>query len=217
MAETDVFYCEVRERIGTGGARAARREGFVPGVLYGGDKGPVAIRLREREVSRAHAAGRMRSHLAKIDVPGQDYLQPVIAREVQLDPVSDRPIHVDMMRVDENTRIDVAVPVRFHNEEASPGLKRGGVLNIVRHTVDLFAPATAIPEHLDFDLTGLDIGDSIHISATKLPDGVTPVIRDRDFTVATIAAPSALRSEENEAAPASAEVPATAQKAEDKQ
>jgi large subunit ribosomal protein L25 len=215
--KTDVFYCEVRERTGTGGARDARRSGFVPGVLYGGDKGPVSIRLRQKEVREAFAAGRMRSHLAKIDVPGQDYLQPVIAREVQVDPVRDLPIHVDLMRVDENTRIDVAIPVRFKNEELSPGIKRGGVLNIVRHTVELYCPATAIPEFLETSLEGLDIGDSIHISAFKLPEGVTPVITDRDFTVATIAAPSALRSEENEetAAATSAEVPATAQKAPD--
>jgi len=214
MAETDVFYCEVRERTGTGGARAARREGWVPGVLYGGGKGPVSIRLKKSEVMLAHAAGRMRSHLAKIDVPGQDYLQPVIAREVQVDPVRDLPIHVDLMRVDETTRIDVAIPVRFKNEDLSPGIKRGGVLNIVRHTVELYCPATAIPEFIEMSLEGLDIGDSIHISAFKLPEGVTPVITDRDFTVATIAAPSALRSEENEeAAAAPADVPATAQKA----
>lgn len=214
--KTDVFYCEVRERTGTGGARDARRNGFVPGVLYGGDKGPVSIRLRQKEVREAFAAGRMRSHLAKIDVPGQDYLQPVIAREVQVDPVRDLPIHVDLMRVDENTRIDVAIPVRFKNEELSPGIKRGGVLNIVRHTVELYCPATAIPEFLETSLEGLDIGDSIHISAFSLPNGVTPVIADRDFTVATIAAPSALRSEENEEAAATpAEVPATAQKAPD--
>ncbi len=217
MAETDVFFCEVRTRTGTGGARDARRNGFVPGVLYGGDKGPVAIRLRQKEVREAFAAGRMRSHLAKIDVPGQDYLQPVIAREVQVDPVRDLPIHVDLMRVDENTRIDVAIPVRFKNEDLSPGIKRGGVLNIVRHTVELYCPATAIPEFLEVSLEGLDIGASIHISAFTLPAGVTPVIADRDFTVATIAAPSALRSEENEetAAAATAEVPATAQKAPD--
>jgi large subunit ribosomal protein L25 len=216
MAETDVFYCEVRERTGTGGARGARREGWIPGVLYGGDKGPVPIRLKKVEVLKAHAAGRMRSHLAKIDVPGQDYLQPVIAREVQVDPVRDIPIHVDLMRVDENTRIDVAIPVRFKNEELSPGIKRGGVLNIVRHTVELYCPATAIPEFLEVSLEGLDIGDSIHISAFKLPEGVTPVITDRDFTVATIAAPSALRSEDNaEAAATPADVPATAQKAPD--
>jgi large subunit ribosomal protein L25 len=220
MAETDIFYCEVRERTGKGGARQARRDGWVPGVLYGGDKGPVAIRLRYTEVMKAFSAGRMRSHLAKIDVPGQDFLQPVLARQVQLDPVKDVPIHVDMMRVDESTRIDVAVPVRFLNEDKSPGIKRGGVLNIVRHDVEVYAPATAIPEYLEADCEGLDIGDAIKISAIRLPQGVTPVIADRDFTVATIAAPSAYRSEEEEKAEAEAEaatpseVPAIAQKAE---
>ncbi|MEZ5921670.1 MAG: 50S ribosomal protein L25/general stress protein Ctc [Parvularculaceae bacterium] len=217
MAETDIFYCEVRERIGTGGARNARRNGWVPGVLYGGELGPVPIQLRTREVMKAFTAGRMRSHLAKIDVPGQDYLQPVIAREVQVDPVTDTPVHVDMLRVDEKTRIDVAIPVRFLNEELSPGIKRGGVLNIVRHDIDVYAPATAIPEYLEADCDGLDIGDSIHISAIKLPEGVKPVIADRDFTIATIAAPSALRSEENEAdtSEEAEEVPATAQKSDD--
>ncbi len=217
MAETDVFYCEVRERTGTGGARDARRNGWIPGVLYGGDTGPVAIRLKRKEVLTAYAAGRMRSHLAKIDVPGQDYLQPVLARQVQVNPVTDLPIHVDMMRVDENTRIDVAITVRFLNEDKSPGIKRGGVLNIVRHEVEVYAPATAIPEYLEADVDGLDIGDAIKISAIKLPEGVTPVIKDRDFTIATIAAPSALRSEEEEKAAeaASAEVPAIAQKAPD--
>lgn len=196
----DVFFCEVREKTGKGGARATRRDGFIPGTLYGGEKGPISIRLKKAEVEKAHYAGRMRSHLANIEVPGQDYLQPVIARSVQVDPVRDIPVHVDLMRVDENTRIDVAVVVRFVNHEASPGLKRGGVLNIVRHDVELFAPATAIPEFLLVDVTGLDIGDSIHISAIKLPEGVTPKIRDRDFTIATIAAPSALRSDDNVAA-----------------
>lgn len=211
MAETDIFYCEVREGKGTGAARAARRKGFVPGTLYGGDLGPVAINLRYVEVAKAHFAGRMRAHLAKIQVPGQKELQPVIAREVQVDPVKDMPIHVDLLRVDEKTRIDVEIPVHFINQEASPGLKRGGVLNVVRHLVELYAPATAIPEFLTADCTGLDIGDAIHISAIKLPEGVTPVITDRDFTVATIAAPSAMRSEGDEgeaAAPAEGETPA---------
>ena len=196
MADVDVFYCEVRERTGTGGARNDRREGWVPGVLYGGGGDPVAIRLKYREVNKAYLAGRMKSHLARIDVPGQKELQPVIAREVQVDPVKDFPVHVDLLRVDEKTRIDVAVPVHFLNEETSPGLKRGGVLNIVRHDIEIYAPATAIPEYLEADVGQMDIGDALHISAIKLPEGVTPVIADRDFTVATIAAPSAVRSAE---------------------
>lgn len=194
MAETDVFYCEVREKSGTGAARAARRDGWVPGVLYGGGESPVAIRLRYNEVNKAFGAGRMKAHMAKIDVPGQKILQPVIAREVQTDPVMGFPMHVDLLRVSETTRIDVEVPVRFLNEEESPGLKRGGVLNIVRHTVELNAPAGGIPEFLEADITGLDIGDVFHISSVKLPEGVVPGITDRDFTIATIAAPSAVRS-----------------------
>lgn len=214
MAEIDVFYCEPREKTGTGGARAARREGWVPGVLYGGDLGPVPVRLRLREIKKALSLGRLRSHLAKIDVPGEEGQQPVIARDVQIHPVKGQPIHVDLMRVDEKTRIDVEVPVRFLNEELSPGLKRGGVLNVVRHAIDVYAPATAIPEFFEADVTGLDIGDALHVSAIQLPDGVTLVTTDRDYTVATIAAPSAMRSEEEEAEAAAAEEAAEGEEAE---
>ena len=217
MADADVFYCEMRDRTGTGSARAARRDKWVPGVLYGGTAEPVAIKLKFNEVNKAFRAGRMSAHLANIDVPGEDGLQPVIAREVQLDPVKDFPIHVDMMRVDDTTRINVEIPVRFLNEEESPGLKRGGVLNVVRHSVEIYAPAIAIPEILEADISELDIGDTLHVSAINLPKGVTLVTTDRDFTVATLAAPSALRSSEDEAedeeeATGDAEVPATAQK-----
>jgi large subunit ribosomal protein L25 len=194
MAETDVFYCEPRKETGTGGARAARREGWVPGVLYGGDLAPVAINLKSNEVTKAYLNGRLRSHLAKIDVPGEDGQQPVIARDVQVHPVKGHPIHIDLMRVDDKTRIDVEVPVRFINEEKSPGLKKGGVLNVVRHGVEVYAPATEIPEVFEIDVSGLEVGDGIHASAITLPSGVTFVITDRDFTIATIAAPSALRS-----------------------
>ena len=198
MAEMDIFYCEPRDRTGTGSARASRREGWVPGVLYGGGDDPVAIRLRKNEVLKAYLAGRMKAHLAKIDVPGEDGQQPVIARAVQVDPVKGQPIHVDFMRVDEKTRIDVEVPVRFQNEEKSPGLKRGGVLNVVRHAVEVYAPATAIPEAFEIDVDGLDIGDTIHASAINLPANISLVVTDRDFTIATIAAPSAMRSSDNE-------------------
>lgn len=207
MAETDVFYCEPRKDTGKGGARATRREGWVPGVIYGGGLNPVPIQLKQNEVQKAYHAGRMKSHLAKIDVPGEEGQQTVISRAVQVDPVKGNPIHVDLMRVDENTRIDVEIPVRFLNEEKSPGLKKGGVLNVVRHTIDVYAPAIAIPEVFELDVTGLEIGDAIHASAINLPEGVKLVVTDRDFTIATIAAPSALKSpeEEEEAAAAAAE------------
>ena len=194
MAETDVFYCETRARTGTGGARAARREGWVPGVLYGGDEDPVAINLRSNEVLKAYRAGRMRANLTRIDVPGEEGQQTVITRDVQIDPVKGRPVHVDLMRVDEKTRIKVEIPVRFLNEEESPGLKKGGVLNVVRHAVEVFAPATAMPEVFEIDVTGLDVGATIHASAITLSKGVSLTVTDRDFTIATIAAPSALRS-----------------------
>ena len=180
--------CEVRTAKGKGAARAARREGLIPGVLYGGDKGPVSIALRTNEVHKAYFSGALLNRLTKIVVDGED--QPVIARDIQVDPVKDMPIHIDLVRVDERTRIDVLVPVQFVNEADSPGLKRGGVLNIVRREVELKCPATRIPESLEADLTGLEINDSLHISKIELPDGVTPTITDRDFTVATIVAPS---------------------------
>jgi len=208
MAEIDVFTCEVRDQVGTGAARAARREGWVPGVLYGGDKAPVAIRLKFNEVLKAYSAGRMSATLAKIRVTEDGettYDQDVVAREVQVDPLKDMPVHVDLMRVREGEKIAVEVAVRFANEEKSPGLKRGGVLNIVRHTVELLCPATSIPEYIEADLAGLDIQDVVHISAFRLPEGVAPTITDRDFTVATIAAPSGMRSAENEAADDAAE------------
>lgn len=199
MAETtDVFYCAPRTQTGTGGARAVRREGFVPGILYGGTEGPVAVSLRHNEVLKACLAGRMRSHLALIDVPGEEGRQTVIARDVQLDPVKGRPLHVDLMRVDGNTRIRVEIPVRFHNEEESPGLKKGGVLNVVRHTVAVMAPALSIPGSFGIDVSGLDVGSSVHASAIDLPAGVTLVVNDRDFTIATVTAPSALRSADSE-------------------
>lgn len=215
MAEIDVFHCEPREKTGTGAARATRREDWVPGVLYGGGGNPVAIRLKSNEVIKAFKNGRLRSHLAKIDVPGEKGQQPVIARDVQVHPVKGLPVHVDLMRVDENTRLDVAVPVRFMNEEKAPGLKKGGVLNVVRHAVEVYAPATAIPEVFELDVAGLEVGDSVHASAINLPDGVTLVITDRDFTIATIAAPSALRSADEEAEDAEAAAEAEESEAEE--
>lgn len=197
MAEI-VLNVEVRERTGTGGARAARNAGRVPGVLYGGPRGPVAISAPLNEFRKALYTGKLLGHL--VTLKNGEESQPVIARDVQFHPVSDVPLHFDLYRVDENQPVKIAIAVAFTHHDASPGLKRGGALNIARHEVELFCPADNIPEELMFDLTGLDIGDSVRISSIALPEGVTPVITDRDFTVATITASRAAVSEEGAAA-----------------
>ncbi len=204
-----VLTVETRETAGKGAARAVRREGKIPGVIYGGKEGPASIAFHRNEVVKAYHTGKFLAHMIEIDQGGKR--QKAIPRAVQFDPVSDEPLHIDLYRVTEKTRIDVDVPVHFINSEASPGLKRGGVLNIVRHTVQVNCPAGAIPEELTVDLTGLTIGDTIHISAITLPEGARPTIQDRDFTVATIAGRMAETQEEE--APAPAEVPTVGEEA----
>ena len=184
MSGNIVLTVDVREGTGKGAARAARREDLVPGVLYGGKLGPVSINLRGNEIRKALLTGKFISNMMELEHDGKR--QQVIARDIQFHPVSDAPLHVDLFRVDEDTKINVEVTVHFINEEKSPGMKRGGVLNIVRHTVELLCPAGSIPEALEADLSGLDIGDTIHMSSISLPKGVTPTITDRDFTVATL-------------------------------
>jgi len=179
-----VLNVDVREGTGKGAARAARREDLVPGVLYGGKLGPVSINLRGNEVRKALLTGNFIANMMELEHEGKR--QKVIARDVQFHPVSDQVIHVDLFRVDEDTKINVEVPVRFINEEKSPGMKRGGVLNVVRHEVELIVPAGSIPDGIEADLSGLDIGDSVHISSITLPEGAEPAIADRDFTVATL-------------------------------
>lgn len=196
-AQVQVFDCEPRRRSGTGGSRAVRRDGWLPAVLYGGELPPQNVKLRYNQIWKAYQAGRFIDVLSHIKMGDEEF--QVIGRDIQVDPVKDFPIHVDLMRVSDKTRLTVKVPVRFINEEACTGLKRGGVLNIVRHEVEVFALASAIPEALVADLTGLDVGTAIHISAIALPPGVSPTITDRDFTVATIAAPSGMTSAENAA------------------
>jgi len=174
-----------RERSGTGGARAIRREKRVPGIVYG-DKGePQTVAVDQNELSILIGRGKFLSTIIDLNVDGTKY--KVIPREVQLDPVKDQPLHVDFQRVGLGARIRVNVPVRFANESLSPGLKRGGVLNVVRHEIEVTCPADAIPDYFEFNLEGLEIGRSVHISAIKLPEGVKPTIINRDFTVATIA------------------------------
>jgi large subunit ribosomal protein L25 len=180
-----VLNVEKRERTGTGGARATRNTGLIPGVLYGGPRGSIPIEINAKDVEMALRSGKFLSHMVELNHQGEK--QPVIPRAIQFHPVSDKPIHIDLYRVEENAEIAIDVVVHFKNHEASPGLKRGGVLNIVRHTIKLKCKANKIPEEIVVDLAGRDIGESIHISSVTLPDGARPVIRDRDFTIATIA------------------------------
>ena len=198
-----VLNVEVRERTGTGGARVARGAGLVPGILYGGDKAPVAIAVSKVEFRKALHTGKLLGHLVTLKYG--DEVQPVIAKDVQFHPVTDAPVHFDLYRVAEHQTIRISVPVHFRNHDASPGLKRGGALNINLHEIELIAPASSIPEELIIDLTGLDIGDSIRAADVPLPDGVELTAHHRDATVASIATSSAMQAEEGEVAEAAAE------------
>jgi large subunit ribosomal protein L25 len=188
-----VLNVEVRERTGTGGARAVRRQGLVPGVLYGGELGPVPIAVRANEFRKALYTGKLLGHL--VTLKHGEETQPVIAKAVDMHPVSDEPWHFDLYRVDAHQTIKIAVPVRFQNQEASPGLKRGGTLNIVLHEVTLSVHADEIPEEIVFDVTGLDIGDTIRVADLKLPGRAQPAV-EAETVVATIAGASAQMSEE---------------------
>jgi len=185
MAQVSEIKAFVRGRAGTGGARATRREAKVPAIIYGAGRAPESVAIGSNELANVMNRGRFLSSLVDLDIDGTKVR--VIPREVQVDPVQDVPLHVDFQRVSPGARIRVNVPVRFINEAASPGLKRGGVLNIVRHEIEVTCPAEAIPDHFEFSLAGLEIGRSLHISAITLPEGVRPTILNRDFTVATIA------------------------------
>lgn len=192
---------ETRERVGKGSSRELRRNGLIPAVIYGDKQAPISIALSTKEVTRKIHAGGFMTTVATIDVGGEKIR--VLPKDYQLDPVRDFTMHVDFLRVSKDSTVTVEVPVHFVNEEKSPGLKIGGVLNIVRHAVDLVVSAEEIPEFLTADLSGLKVGDGIHISNIKLPKGATPVITDRDFTIATIATPAGGVSEEEEAETAS--------------
>lgn len=196
MSEQLKLSAETRERAGKGASRALRREGRVPAVVYGGKEEPLTIHLEEKALVKALMTGHFMNSVIMIDAGGKSHR--TLAKDVAFHPVNDRPIHVDFLRVAKGATVTVAVPVVFENEEASPGLKRGGVLNIVRHEVELVCEADKIPDDIVIDMTGYDVGDSIHISAVKLPKGVTSAITDRDFTIATVVAPSALKSSEGD-------------------
>jgi large subunit ribosomal protein L25 len=206
MASVKQLQAVARDRAGKGAARAVRREGRVPAVIYGAGQEAKAIALDANQAKQLIFGGHFLTTVFEIEVDGAK--TRAIPRDYQLDPVKDFPIHVDFLRLAEGQQIRVEVPVHFVNQEASPGLKRGGTLNVVRHTIELLVPADAIPESIDADLTGFNIGDSLHISAIKLPEGARPTIAERDFTVATIVAPSGLKEEVAAAAAAAAAAPA---------
>lgn len=193
-AETPVLDAVARAGVGKGAARTARREGYVPGVIYGGGQPPVTISLKYNELLKRLQAGRFLSTLFNVNVDGT--LHHVVCRGVQRDVVKDKPTHVDFLRLSDSSRINLFIPVEFINREKSPGLKRGGVLTVVRQEVELVVTAGDIPERIIVDLEGTNVNDTLHISQAQLPAGARPTI-DRDFVIANIQAPSGLRSEDN--------------------
>ncbi len=196
MSDVASLEAEAREQAGKGAARALRRSGRVPAVIYGDKKDPLPISIDGQSLKAELSQAGFYLRLYDIKVDGKS--EQVLPRDVQRHPVTSAPLHVDFLRIRAGATIAVNVGVVFINEEESPGLKRGGVLNVVRYEIELTCPATAIPESITIDLTGLDIGDGIHISDVKLPPDVEPVISDRDFTIATIAAPTIQEEEEPE-------------------
>ena len=193
MADITVLTATAREQVGKGSAREARRQGNIPAVIYGDKKSPIPIILEQKILVRQLGTGGFFNTLFDIDINGE--LNRVLPRDVQLHPVTDVPEHVDFLRVSASTKISVEVPVEFIGDDVSPGIKGGGVLNVVRYTVEVSCTPDLIPNNLVIDLSNSEIGDSLHISTVDLPEGVTPTISDRDFTIATIVAPTVVRDE----------------------
>ena len=197
MSDDTTISAEQRERVGKGSARAVRRAGRVPAVIYGDKKEPIGITLESREITKiVHQPG-IFGRLLDIKVSGSKHT--VLTRDIQFHPVTDNVLHMDFLRISGSAKVAVSIAVEFINEDECPGIKVGGVLNVVRYEVELLCPATTIPEKITVDLQGLKIGDSVHISTIELPDGVTPTITDRDFTIATIASPGGgVKNEDDE-------------------
>ena len=214
MSEGYVLTAEARDRVGKGSARAVRRQGKIPAVIYGDSKPPVTIALPRKDVFMQMQAGGFMTTVGEIDVDGKKH--KVLAKDYQLDPVKDFVLHVDFLRISAKSIVTVNIPVHFENEDTCPGIKMGGVLNIVRHEVEVNTPADSIPEFFTIDLATAEVGDTLKISSITLPEGVEPTITDRDFTIATIAAPGGgVADEEDEAEVAPDEVEATEQDAGD--
>jgi large subunit ribosomal protein L25 len=192
MSETLALKAEARPKAGKGASRAARRAGQVPAVIYGAKQAPDAIQVSENDLRKLINTGHFTTAIIEIEVGGKT--QKTLMRDIQLHPVSERPVHLDFLRVDANTKVYVKVPVHFKDQVDSPGIKRGGVLNIVHHEIELECPAGSIPDEVMISLAGLDVGATIHLADVVLPAGVKPHVREKDFTVATIIAPSSLVS-----------------------
>ncbi|MBV8238275.1 MAG: 50S ribosomal protein L25/general stress protein Ctc [Sphingomonas sp.] len=207
MSDTLTLAAETRDRVGKGASRDLRRNGRVPAVIYGQNKEPTSIHLEEKALVKALGTGHFMNSVIMVNG------ERTLPKDVHFHPVTDRPVHVDFLRISAHAKVTVAVPVVFADEEAAPGLKKGGVLNIVRHELELVCDAAEIPAEITISLKGFDVGESIHISHVTLPKGTASAIDDRDFTIATIVAPSALKSSEG-AAEAAAEDEGEADKAE---
>ncbi|ANU08029.1 50S ribosomal protein L25/general stress protein Ctc [Paraurantiacibacter namhicola] len=198
MSDALNLSAELRERAGKGASRALRNEGRVPAVIYGGKEEPTTIHVEAKALVKLLGTGHFMNSIVNIDAGGKKVR--TLPKDVAFHPVSDRPMHVDFLRLSKDAKIEVNIPVVFVNEEASPGLKKGGVLNVVRHELELVCEADKIPSEIEIDVTGTEVGDSIHISAVTLPEGSESAITDRDYTIATLVAPSALKRSEGEAA-----------------
>jgi len=208
MAAVESISAEARDRAGKGPARESRRNGRVPAVIYGDKKEPTLISLDPKEIDRLIHKKTFYATLLDVDLKGTKHR--VLPRDVQFDPVTDRTLHVDFQRIGKDTKVHVNVPVVVRNEAASPGLKRGGVLNLVRHEIEFICSPDAIPQAIEVDVTGLEIGGSIHINSVKLPENAKLVVKERDFTVVSIGAPTGLKAEQQEAAEKAAAAAAAA-------
>jgi large subunit ribosomal protein L25 len=198
MSDALTLPAEARERAGKGASRALRREGRIPAVIYGGKEEPTPIHVEAKELVKQLGTGHFMNSIVQIEIGGKTVR--TLPKDVALHPVTDRPIHADFLRLSKDSKVEVQVPVVFTNEEKAPGLKKGGVLNVVRHELELVCEADRIPSEIEIDVTGKEVGDSIHISEISLPAGSESAITDRDFTIATLVAPSALKKSEGAAA-----------------
>ncbi len=199
MSEQLTLSAETRERAGKGASRDIRRQGRVPAVIYGAKQEPLGIHVEEKVLVKMMSGGHFMNSVVMIEAGGQQHR--TLPKDVQFHPVTDRPLHVDFLRIGEHSTVTVAVPIRFTGEEESRGIKRGGVVNAVRHELELICDAAEIPDEVEVSLAGLDIGDSLHISAVALPKGTKSAITDRDFTVATLVAPSGMSTSAEQSAP----------------